>query len=107
MEPLQEAIERARLQREGLIGQTSAPGQKKPQHGISGHPAREPAPVPQDALIKSRKDDLPLPSEVHYSATRRIEPSEVRLLHNRVIAGQIHDPRVEAYRQLRSQVLAK
>ena len=107
MEPLQEAIERARLQREGVIGRTSAPGQAKPQHGADGHPIHERAPVATELPVKSSGGILPLPSEVHYSATRRIEPSEKVLMHNRVIAGEVHDPRVEAYRQLRSQVLAK
>lgn len=49
--------------------------------------------------------DLPSPAEVRYTRTRKVEPSDDLLLTNRVIAGEVHDPRVEVYRQLRSQVL--
>ncbi len=108
MEPLQEAIERARLQREGVIGKTAAPGETKSQGSAGGSPVHEPAPVTPESAHGSNHDGLPLPlpSQVRYSATRLIKPSVKALSHNRVIAGEIHDPRVEAYRQLRSQVLA-
>jgi protein-tyrosine kinase len=129
MEPLQEAIEKARKEREGRIGQTAAPGDPRaPEEqpvqplvensasaGASQAPESEPtlaadttqATEPEalePAGPNGRK--LPTPSQVRYSSTRRVEPEERALSRNRVIAGDIHDPRVEAYRQLRSQVLA-
>ena len=107
MEPLQEAIERARLQREGKIGRTAAPGEAKTQYGTGGHPSHEPASITKESPARPSGSALPLPSQVHYSATRLIEPSGAVLSRNRVIAGENHDPRVESYRQLRSQVLAR
>lgn len=150
MEPLQEAIEKARRQREGQIGQT-APLADKHADG-STHAAREAAaeqapaaenapaathqappepatpaaprasdtaipveprlrppsprrPVPEPGARHNGKR-LPQPVDVEYSTTRRVEPAPDVLARNRVIAGDINDPRVEAYRQLRSQVLA-
>jgi protein-tyrosine kinase len=105
MEPLQEAIERARLEREGKIGRTAAPGEAKLQEPADERPLHEGAHVVPGVIAKPNGSAFPVPSQVHYSATRLIEPSEVGLSHNRVIAGEISDPRVEAYRQLRSLVL--
>jgi protein-tyrosine kinase len=109
MEPLQEAIERARLQREGIIGRTAAPGEAKSQQSALGYVLNDPATVGLVSSAGDSGDTLPptLPSQVRYSATRLIEPPLKALSHNRVIAGEIDDPRVEAYRQLRSLVLAK
>lgn len=107
MEPLQEAIERARLEREGRIGRTGVPGETKPQQSIAEQPAHEPDPIGAEATAQPNGSAFPSPSQVHYSVTRLIEPAEAVLSHNRVIAGVIDDPRVEVYRQLRSQVLDK
>jgi protein-tyrosine kinase len=109
MEPLQEAIERARLQREGTIGKTVAPGTTKSRDRAGDSLTQDSTSVVSESKPRSNEDarPLPLPSQVRYSTTRLIEPSAKNLLHNRVIAGEIHDPRVEAYRQLRTQVLAE
>lgn len=107
MEPLQEAIELARLKREGEIGRTKSPGEANIQDGVEGQVDRKTPPTTQHSSSRPSDNALPLPSQVHYSATRLIEPSEAKLSHNRVIASEYNDPRVEAYRQLRSQVLAK
>ncbi|MBN7795263.1 CpsD/CapB family tyrosine-protein kinase [Parahaliea mediterranea] len=45
------------------------------------------------------------PAGIHYSRTRQVELCDKALMENKVIAGCKNDPRVEAYRQLRSQVL--
>jgi protein-tyrosine kinase len=103
MEPLQEAIEKARQQRDGEIGQTGEPGDTRArQTGAQQAPA---APEASQAEQAADKPTMPLPSQVRYSSTRQVDPQESILSHNRVIAGDIGDPRVEAYRQLRSQVL--
>jgi len=103
MESLQEAIEKARLEREGRIGKTAAPGESLGQSG----PAADDGNI--DATKKLSKPDsqpTPLRSQVQYSTTRSVTLNKSTLSMNRVIAGDIHDPRVEAYRQLRSQVLS-
>jgi protein-tyrosine kinase len=148
MDPLQEAIEKARQEREGEIGQTASPGEnvkpgqqapadsavvenqantgpytqatprtaaaspaaqvQQPESAQEAPAAPQPAPAtPKQAPAAPKQEDsaFPLPQQVRYSATRTVEPEEEALSQNRVIAGQIHDPRVEDYRQLRSQVL--
>jgi Mrp family chromosome partitioning ATPase len=113
MEHLHEAIERARQQREGTIGRTpvleendSANNAKKTARKL---PARDIAPAGTRQrpfrTSKPLRRDLPLPEEVRYTKTRLVEPDRQLLTRNRVIAGDVGDPRVEAYRQLRSQVL--
>lgn len=126
MEPLEEAIERARKEREGNIGRTSAPGAvasgavAPDQTGIErGAVITQPAspeqpepptadPLPNEAPAATQTDshNLPKPGQVRYSATRQVDPEDAGLSRNRVVAGEVHDARAEAYRQLRSQVLA-
>lgn len=107
MDTLQQAIERARQEREGEIGRTEAPGKTKRQDSTVGSPREEAPRARRASPIDPDDTDHPLPSQVNYSATRKVEPSTVSLSHNRVIASEYTDPRVEAYRQLRSQVLAE
>lgn len=112
MEHLQEAIERARQQREGAIGRTPTLD-KKPDEGIAPalkktlRPSDSNAPEKRRAYSGSKRDRkaLPNPSQVKYTTTRVLEPDPEILSRNRVIAGDSRDPRVESYRQLRSQVL--
>lgn len=47
----------------------------------------------------------PPPTAIRYTRTRHVDLDESRLKENRVIAGLDYDDRVEAYRQLRTQVL--
>lgn len=105
MEPLQEAIERARLQREGKIGRTAPPGEKSSPQSETGYPVHDRAAI--KSSVNPSPNALPIPSQVHYSATRKIEAPAATLSRNRIIAGDILDPRVEVYRQLRSQVLSE
>lgn len=100
MDSLQEAIEKARLEREGKIGQTASPGD-------SDQPtAPPPEPSAGQSFSASEDNVAPVHSRVRYSTTRQIELDDEKLKRNRVIAGNMHDERVEAYRQLRSQVLS-
>ena len=101
MESLQDAIEKARLEREGLIGKTAALGTSQ-KHALPEEPTRM-----EDSknAFEAGRNPSPLRSQLRYSATRRVQLDEGVLSMNRIIAGDIHDPRVEAYRQLRSQVL--
>lgn len=112
MESLQDAIEKARLEREGQIGQTAAPGEsttpeQEPGHGTLDNKTSRPDSGTTDGQSKSGdQEEHFLPSLIRYTSTRQIEPDEKTLRQNRVIAGDAHDPRVEIYRQLRSQVLS-
>ncbi|NQX87056.1 MAG: CpsD/CapB family tyrosine-protein kinase [Halioglobus sp.] len=105
MEPLQEAIEQARLKREGEIGRTAPPGETHPQRVEKESIEEKDSPRPD----RNASDDSGhcLASQVNYSSTRLVEPADEQLAANRVIASENSDPRVEVYRQLRSQILAK
>lgn len=98
MDYLQGAIEKARQQREGAIGRTPVPGEQVPDHGQvkSGLDARVGV-----STAESQK------APVEYTCTRHVELDPAVLAENRVIAGNVDDPRVEVYRQLRSQVLSR
>jgi Mrp family chromosome partitioning ATPase len=106
MDSLQEAIEKARQEREGKIGQTAKPGESEGR-GQSPLDSGKTAPA-ADATTEdsTRKQTQTGAARIRYTSTRQVEPEEKILSFNRVIAGDIHDPRVEAYRQLRSQVLS-
>ncbi len=91
MERVQEALERARQQRQGVIGsKTDARGNATAYVGGAGS--------------RAERSEL---TEINYTATQKVELSDVVLRDNRIIAGFEQDRRVEAYRQLRSQVLRK
>ena len=103
MESLQDAIEKARLEREGLIGKTAALGTSQ-KDALPEEPTRM---EDSKAAFEAGKNASPLRSQVRYSTTRRVQLNDDILSMSRIIAGDINDPRVEAYRQLRSQVLIK
>lgn len=70
------------------------------------------APTDADTLIDTFFSDTdaepvppPPPTAIRYTRTRHVDLDESRLKENRVIAGLDYDDRVEAYRQLRTQVL--
>jgi capsular exopolysaccharide synthesis family protein len=88
MERIREAIDKARKERQGAIGQaadtTIEAGQAKPA----------------SRNVASKLD-------IRYTQTRQVEPSGELLRDNRVIAGVRDDERVEPYLQLRTQVLKK
>lgn len=110
MDSLQEAIKKARLEREGRIGKTAAPGESgAPQSDMPSDSSRSGVAAPTSTTEDQDKRDDQAPTSrpiVHYSTTRCVELNRNTLSMNRVIAGDIDDPRVEAYRQLRSQVLS-
>jgi protein-tyrosine kinase len=126
-ERLEKAIERARREREGSIGKTSAPaGSQVPCVDMissleSAHEtycgdvekdevgASESLVVPfqsgESQAVESVNSVPPPTAEIRYYNTRQLQISDEVLNKNKVIAGNIYDPRVEVYRQLRSQVL--
>lgn len=107
MDPLQEAIEKARREREGKIGRTS---------GLEEHDDRQ---APTEAAVDDTAVEADAPGTtidpppqtpsavgaVTYSSTRSVTLNPKTLAKNRVISGDKYDSRAEAYRQLRAQVL--
>jgi len=103
MDYLQEAIQKAREQGKSGIGRTPSPGEKMtrvslPVSGATTQPSSR-------DVGKAPVGELPSPSEIKYTRTRQVELDSGVLALNRVIAGSVSDPQVEAYRQLRSHVL--
>ncbi len=92
MERVQEAIEKARKEREGKIGQETVERS-----------------VDVDASLEQKVSGLDFGKaiSVEYTQTKQVTISDEELKARRVIAGFAHDPRSDVYRQLRSQVLKK
>ena len=102
MSRLQDAIDRARREREGLIG--NVPGDYRvADDNVEILPGDNRIYVPPQR--RRGKKRTPPPEEIFYTVTRQMELNPKVLEQNRVIAGQHDDIRVEAYRQLRTQVM--
>ena len=90
MEHIQQAIEKARHERDGVIGQSQ--NIDSADHSL---------------LSISRKKNYDALVDLEYSKTRRVIISDDELKLRNIFAGFAHDPRSEPYRQLRSQILKK
>ena len=90
MERIQEAIDKARKERQGFIG------------GEHQGDAEYTASASQSRLENRKQAAI---SSVNYTKTRKLNFSDEDLKSRLLIAGFAHDPRSEPYRQLRSQVL--
>ena len=90
MDYIQQAIDKAREERQGNIGDEKevsiAPGQASP--------------------IRKPILDEGIPA-INYTTTRQVELSNEVLKNNHIVAGFQHDKEAEVYRQLRTQVLQK
>lgn len=91
MEQIQRAIEKARHEREGAIGQKTGENNNSLL----------------SAQYESQRNSYNAAVAVEYFTTRRIAISDEELKERNIFAGFAHDPRSEPYRQLRSQVLKK
>ncbi|MEE8059768.1 MAG: CpsD/CapB family tyrosine-protein kinase [Pseudomonadales bacterium] len=91
MDYIQQAIDKARDERQGKIGQERE------------ERAADTAPV----VAKNGAVQKGVLSDINYTKTRQVELNEAALRQNRVIAGFNFDKRAEPYRQLRTQVLQK
>ncbi|MBK7522599.1 MAG: CpsD/CapB family tyrosine-protein kinase [Gammaproteobacteria bacterium] len=120
MDMIQEAIKRAREERSAL-----AQEKEKTEAGEQGEAPPVPAEIQAaDQMVEEyfREDTAvaaPLAAttaspasgaavaagDISYTKTRHVELNDKHLAENRVIAGLDYDRRVEAYRQLRTQVL--
>jgi protein-tyrosine kinase len=107
MERIQQAIEKARAQRQGKIGQT--PEMNEEEEAVN-QPAHNSAAF---NTLKHSKSTASSDKFEHqegytslaYTQTRVESPDAQSLVENRVIAGFDFDHRVESYRQLRTQML--
>lgn len=145
VDPMLEAVERARALRDGDIGQTPEPGVSRSpaQTPAAARPAARPGPTaapvapatasaaaaaPRMAAAGAASPTTPASvaggqgpaghgprvvpvarrsavPPIVYDQTRVVDLNRRILMENRVIAADVDDPRVESYRQLRSQVL--
>lgn len=92
MERVQEAITKARAERQGVIGRRQF---KKPGAKVSAYSG-----------VEQSADEV-YAKQIEYTQTQIKNSDSESLKENRVIAGFNHDKRVEVYRRLRSQVLMK
>ena len=104
MDYLDQAIKKAREEGKSSIGKTPYPGKSALGSSRSVSPTGGSMPHEKSGSLIGSKGISPV-GAVKYTTTRQVEPEHDVLLHNRVIAGEVDDPRVEAYRQLRSHVL--
>jgi len=109
VERLQQALQRARKERQGLIGNVpdidakkEAAAQSSPPSPSGTVPVTKPASSP--TTLGFRVAGVP-PNPIEYTSSRVVKLDDAHMEANRVIAGQSGDERVEAYRQLRTQVL--
>ncbi|MDA7687879.1 CpsD/CapB family tyrosine-protein kinase [Pseudomonadales bacterium] len=108
MERIQEAIEKARRERQGNIGNESDLSSDSAQ---SDDPLRRGSSLanksrPTSASKKQNEHDENS-IRIEYSQTKTIALDEADLKERRIVAGFAHDSRSEPYRQLRSQILKK
>jgi len=94
MDRLHKAVEKARAERQGSIGQLD-----RYRSNVDNEEVRLVLPA---GLEKARHVS---PASITYSRTKVVKLNDSVLEENRVIAGTLGDERVEAYRQLRTQVL--
>lgn len=92
MDYIQQAIDKARQERQGRIGRdieerTQTPG--------------------ADIASIAPRDQAAAPTSIQYTQTRRVEVPKSELADRRLFAAMAHDRRAEPYRQLRTQVLKK
>ncbi len=104
MEKLNDAIAKARAQRTGAVGQLPEYNERRPPEEENGE-AVPASPRNASRNRGTRRQPSPAPAHITYTQTRQVELDPKVLEHNRVIAGQHDDRRVEAYRHLRTQVL--
>lgn len=95
MDYIQQAIDKARDERQGNIGQN--PEERKNTAASENNEAKQKAPASKTGV----------PGEINYTKTRQVDLSNAALLDNRVVAGFNFDQRAEPYRQLRTQVIQK
>lgn len=105
MERIQEAIEKARRERQGNIGSAQGSEEEPKAESLSSNKAIE-NPV-TEPVQKKPSSDASASIRVNYSQTRTVKLDDDELKDRRIVAGFAHDKRSEPYRQLRGQILNK
>lgn len=93
MDYIQQAIDKARQERQGRIGGEVI--ERAPQNKDSAD------------HISIRKTIKPVPTSISYTQTRKVQFPENEIENKRLFAALPNDRRAEPYRQLRTQVLKK
>ena len=101
MERIQEAIEKARRERQGNIGSAQEPATSDLL------PESQPAEEVSQSVLPTASTDGQGSVRVKYSQTRTVKLDDEALKDRRIVAGFAHDKRSEPYRQLRGQILNK
>ena len=115
MERIQEAIEKARRERQGNIGSTSQAETEAKSSELSPSTNNESSAggdvsagtKASEASDQSSTSESSGSVRVKYSQTRTVKLDDDELKDRRIVAGFAHDPRSEPYRQLRGQILNK
>ncbi len=115
MERIQEAIEKARRERQGNIGSTSSSDSEAKTSELSPEINNESSAgetASTSAIVSKPAEQNAIPENtgsvrVKYSQTRTVKLDDDELKDRRIVAGFAHDPRSEPYRQLRGQILNK
>ena len=119
MERIQEAIEKARRERQGNIGAAAPAADEQSDadrlHRISADSTGEQSTsaassssvAASDSTTAGRDNKSTSSIRINYSQTRTVELNEAELKDRRIVAGFAHDKRSEPYRQLRGQILNK
>lgn len=100
MERIQEAIEKARRERQGAIGAS-----EREESSLNAVPSERVA--VSDQSDSPQSEPLGSSIRISYSDTRVVELQEAAMKEKRIVAGFAHDARSEPYRQLRGQVLKR
>ena len=93
MDYIQQAIDKAREERQGNIGQSQEGRGAEVVQGVT------------DTVVIHKA--MGVPAAINYTATRQVNLSDDVLRANRIVAGFDFDERADVYRQLRTQVLQK
>ena len=106
MERLQQAIQRARKERQGRVGNVPDIQSRKNLAAPNVQPISKSSAKSAAAAVSAQyKFPGPPPNPIKYTKSRVVSLDDAHMEANRVIAGRGGDERVEAYRQLRTQVM--
>ena len=106
MERIQEAIEKARRERQGKIGGQSSAEGSAADADLADVPVGSEA-VEEVRVTEKDAGDAAASIRVNYQQTRTVQLDERELKERLIVAGFAHDSRSEPYRQLRGQILQK
>lgn len=106
MERLQDAIARARMERQGEVGKLPRYDQRRDGPVHQGYPDnRRPETRAVPPPTRRGPANAVRPDQIEYTTTRVVELNKSILQKNRVIAGAHDDQRAETYRKLRTRIL--